>query len=226
MSGVQASDGVLRGFGGELLKKLIRSVKSLQKGDIGKIVSKRIKEFKVLGTKPAPELFKELCFCILTANFNAERGIKIQKELGRNFLEDKEIELALRLKKAGHRFPNTRAKYIVEARKHKNILKDAIKKTGSEHELRDYLVKKVKGIGYKECSHFLRNIGFYNCAIIDFHIVDILRDHKLINPVKTMSKKIYLHIESVLSKLAKKLGLTLAELDLYLWYLETGKVLK
>ena len=208
------------------MKKLIRSVKDLQKGDIGKVVCTRIKEFKALGTKPAPELFKELCFCILTANFNAERGIKIQNELGNNFLEDKEIELALRLKKAGHRFPNTRAKYIVEARQHKDILKDVIKKAGNEYELRDYLVNKVKGIGYKECSHFLRNIGFDNCAIIDFHIVDILRAHKLIEPVKTMSKKVYLRIESVLSSLARKLGLTLAELDLYLWYLETGKVLK
>jgi len=208
------------------MKKLIESVNTLKRSDLKSVIDNKIVEFKKLGTKPASELFKELCFCILTANFNAERGIKIQKELGGNFLEDKEIELALRLKKAGHRFPNTRAKYIVEARKHKNILKDAIKKSGSEHELRDYLVKKVKGIGYKECSHFLRNIGFDNCAIIDFHIVDILRDNKLIKPVKTMSKKIYLHIESVLSKLAKKLGLTLAELDLYLWYLETGKVLK
>jgi len=208
------------------LKKLIASVNSLKKGDIGNIVSKRIKEFKALGIEPAPELFKELCFCILTANFNAERGIKIQKELGENFLEDKEIELALRLKKAGHRFPNTRAKYIVEARKHKNILKDAIKNIGNQSELRDYLVKKIKGIGYKECSHFLRNIGFDECAIIDFHIVDILREHKLIEPVKTMSKKTYLHIESILRQLAKKLGITLAELDLYLWYLETGKVLK
>ncbi len=208
------------------MKKLIASVNSLKKGDIGKIVSKRIKEFKALGIKPAPELFKELCFCILTANFNAERGIKIQEELGDNFLEDKEIELALRLKRAGHRFPNARAKYIVEARKHKNILREILSSIGSQHELRDYLVKKVKGIGYKECSHFLRNIGFDDCAIIDFHIVDILMEHKLIEPVKTMSKKTYIHIESVLKKLAKKLGLTLAELDLYLWYLETGKVLK
>ncbi len=208
------------------MKKLIRSVNVLKRSALKSVIDKKIVEFKKLGIEPAPELFKELCFCILTANFNAERGIKIQKELGENFLEDKEIELALRLKKAGHRFPNTRAKYIVEARKHKNILKDVIKSIGNQSELRDYLVKKIKGIGYKECSHFLRNIGFDDCAIIDFHIVDILREHNLIKPVKTMSKKTYLHIESILKQLAKKLGLTLAELDLYLWYLETGKVLK
>ena len=41
-----------------------------------------------------------------------------------------------------------------------------------------------------------------------------------------MSKKKYLEIEGLLRKIAGKTGLTLGELDLYLWYLETGKILK
>jgi N-glycosylase/DNA lyase len=41
-----------------------------------------------------------------------------------------------------------------------------------------------------------------------------------------MTKKRYLEIEAVLKKIAEKLDMSLAELDLYLWYLETGKVLK
>ena len=208
------------------MKKLIKSVEDLKKSPIKKLVDERIQEFKSLGRKSVDELFKEMCFCILTANFSAERGIKIQKALGMEFLEANEEELALRLKEEGHRFPNTRAKYIVEARKHKDILDETSRNAGSEHELRKYLAEKVKGLGYKESSHFLRNIGYDNCAIIDFHIVDILRDHRLIDEVKTMSKKQYFKIEGVLNILAKKLGLTLAELDLYLWYLETGKILK
>jgi N-glycosylase/DNA lyase len=36
----------------------------------------------------------------------------------------------------------------------------------------------------------------------------------------------YLEIENFLMKIAKKLNLSLAELDLYLWYIETGKILK
>jgi N-glycosylase/DNA lyase len=208
------------------VRKLLNKVNALKKSGIKDIIDGRIKEFKSLGRKPVDELFKEVCFCILTANFNAERGIKIQKALGKDFLEAKEEELALRLKEQGHRFPNTRAKYIVEARKHKDMLREAIKKAGSEHGLRDYLAKKIKGLGYKEASHFMRNIGFDNCAIIDFHIVDILEEHALIKKVKNLSNITYLHIESVLKTLADKLGLTLAELDLYLWYLETGKILK
>jgi len=43
---------------------------------------------------------------------------------------------------------------------------------------------------------------------------------------KTMTKNKYLKLEHLLESMAEKLNLTLAELDLYLWYLETGKVLK
>ena len=92
--------------------------------------------------------------------------------------------------------------------------------------LREWIVKNVRGLGYKEASHFLRNIGFDDYAIIDFHIVDILTDHKIIKKPKTLTKGKYLEIEDLLRNLANKTGLTLAELDLYLWYMETGKILK
>ena len=88
------------------------------------------------------------------------------------------------------------------------------------------MVNNVKGLGYKESSHFLRNIGFDDYAIIDFHIVDVLVNYNLINKPKTITKKKYLEIENVLKRLAKETNLTLAELDLYLWYMETGKILK
>jgi len=49
---------------------------------------------------------------------------------------------------------------------------------------------------------------------------------KLMNDIKILNKKTYLKIEEKLRTIADKLKLTLAEFDLYLWYLETGKVLK
>ncbi|MHA2326793.1 MAG: 8-oxoguanine DNA glycosylase, partial [Promethearchaeota archaeon] len=91
---------------------------------------------------------------------------------------------------------------------------------------RDWIVKNIKGIGYKEGSHFLRNIGYNNLAIIDFHIIDLLVKSHLIEKPKTLTKKKYLEIEELLKLIGKKLKLNLAELDLYLWYTETGKVLK
>ncbi len=208
------------------MEKLIEAVEKLKKSEVKTTVEHRINEFKELGKKPNKEIFSELCFCILTANFNAKRSIKMQEEIKNGFLTLTESQLSEKLKEFGHRFPNRRTQYILEARKHKDSLKETIESFGAGNELREWLVENVKGIGYKEASHFLRNIGFNNLAIIDFHIIDILAKHKLIERSKTLTKKKYLEIEQVLEKLAEKLNLNLAELDLYLWYMETGKVLK
>ena len=208
------------------IRKLLGSIENLKNSEVKSLVDAHMREFKENGRKPSKEIFKELCFCILTANFNAERSIKIQEEIGDGFLTLPEPQLAEKLKELGHRYPNTRAKYIVEARKYKDSLKEVINSFNDENELREWLVKNIKGIGYKEASHFLRNIGFTNFAIIDFHIIDILAKHKLIEKPKTLTKKKYLEIENLLKEIGKKLKLNLAELDLYLWYIETGKILK
>ena len=207
------------------MKKLLESIEILKGSDVGTLVNARVKEFKEIDRKSSDEIFKELCFCILTANFNAEKCIKIQKEIDGGFLTLSEKELAKRLKKLGHRYPNTRARYISDSVKYNDSLKDVVLSSSGE-ELREWLVKNIKGLGYKESSHFLRNIGFDNFAIIDFHIVDILVKYNLIKRPKTLTKKRYLEIESILKEIAKKLDLSLAELDLYLWYIETGKILK
>lgn len=207
------------------MNELIKQIQSLKDGEIGNLIQKRIGEFKELNKKPSDELFKELCFCILTANFNAEKSIKIQNEIGECFLDNSEEELAKKLKNLGHRYPNTRAKYISESRKCKESLREVIQ-FNDKKKLREWIVNNVKGLGYKEASHFLRNIGFDDFAIIDFHIVDILVKHDLIKRPKTLTKTRYLQIENLLRTIGKKTDLTLAELDLYLWYLETGKILK
>ena len=147
--------------------------------------------------------------------------------MGNKFCTMDEARLAKKLKMLGHRFPNARAKYIAEARKYRVDLNNVIS-TCSSFDIREWLAENVKGLGYKESSHFLRNIGVTDLAIIDFHIIDILVKHKLIKrpKSKTLTKKKYLEIERVLANLAAKANVTLAELDLYLWYMETGKILK
>jgi N-glycosylase/DNA lyase len=207
------------------MKRLLDFVEDLRRSEVKKLVNARVKEFEEIGKKSS-EIFKELCFCILTANFNAEKSVEIQKEIGDGFLTLPESRLVKKLKELGHRYPNTRAKYIVEARKYKNSLKGIVESFDDENKLREWLVKNVRGVGYKEASHFLRNIGYKNSAIIDFHIIDILAKHELIKKPKVLTKRKYLEIENLLKKIAKKLDLNLAELDLYLWYTETGKILK
>lgn len=198
------------------MKQILEQIKKLKKSGIKAQVDARIKEFKELGKKSNDEIFKELCFCILTANYSAEGGIRIQKAINDGFLTLSEPELVTKLKEHGHRFPNMRAQFIVRAREHKdNLVLD-----------RDWLVKNIKGIGYKEASHFLRNIGFCDCAIVDFHILDSLVNAGLMKRPNTMTKKIYLEAENILKKIGKEAGLNMAQLDLYLWCTETGKVLK
>jgi len=206
------------------MQNLVNQVKELKKTKIKEIINNRIAEFEQAGKSSFSRIFSELCFCILTANFNAERGIKIQEKINEGFCSLPKEKLALKLKDLGHRFPNARANYIIEARKIKDKLKEIINNNGGK--AREFLVENVKGLGYKEASHFLRNIGKRNLAIIDFHILDILEANRLIKKPKSLSKSNYLEIEIKLKELAGKLNLNLAELDLYLWYLETGKVLK
>lgn len=162
----------------------------------------------------------------MTANFNAQRSIDIQNKVGKGFHGLSQTQLSKKLRSFGHRFPNMRAEFIVEARKHKKKISALLASGLHEHNIREWLVKNVKGLGYKEASHFLRNIGMKECAIIDFHIIDLLAGSGLIKKKKPVSKRMYLETEKLLKKIALKSKLNLAELDLYLWYLETGTVLK
>jgi N-glycosylase/DNA lyase len=205
---------------------LLMSIEALKHSKVKNIVDARIRQFKQMATKPSEELWKELCFCILCANYTAEGSIRAQKTIGDGFLNIAENELAQKLKVLGYRFPNVRARYIVEARKYIDSLKDVIVSFSGEAQLREWLAKNVKGIGFKEASHFLRNIGYSNLAILDFHIINVLVKHRLIEKPKTLTEKRYLELEMLLRDIAEKASLTLAELDLYLWYMETGKILK
>ena len=173
---------------------LINKIKSLKQDNIGNLVNQRINEFKNIDKNSNSELFKEMCFCILTANFNAEKCIKIQREIGDDFLKLSEESLANKLAEFGHRFPNTRAKYILESMKYADSLKNIMDL--SNEELREWLVNNVKGLGYKEASHFLRNIGYNDFAIIDFHIIDILVRNNLIERPKLLSKSSSIKVTS------------------------------
>jgi Thermostable 8-oxoguanine DNA glycosylase len=95
-------------------------------------------------------------------------------------------------------------------------------------ELREWLVKNVLGLGYKEASHFLRNIGRNDgLAILDRHILRNLKRLGVIQSIpKSISRKYYLDIEQRFSKFADDLGIALDELDLVFWSTETGEIRK
>ena len=207
------------------METLVYTVEQLKKSEVEALIKKRINEFSDIKHGSINDIFKELCFCIMTANCGAEKCIEIHEKIN-DFLNLSQPQLAEKFQDLGYRFPNVRSKFIVEAREKIKTLNEIIKLNGNEIELREWLVKNIKGIGYKEGSHFLRNIGYKNLAIIDFHILDLLTQHELIKKPKNLTKDVYLEIENILKSIAEELNLNLAELDLYLWYLETGKILK
>jgi N-glycosylase/DNA lyase len=162
----------------------------------------------------------------MTANCGAKKCIEVQQKINDGFLTYSEDELKLKFKEFGYRYPNIRAKYIIEARGFLQDLECQLNSNIDEAELRDWIVKFIKGLGYKEASHFLRNIGYRNFAIIDFHIIDLMVSYSIIEKPKALTKKKYFEIETMLKEIGDKVNLDMGKLDLYLWYIETSEVLK
>ncbi len=202
---------------------IIKDVEKL-KEEIGETVERRMKEFESMRKESNEKIFEELAFCILTANSSAMMGIKAQEEIGKGLVYLSQEELQKKLKNTGYRFWRIRTKYIIEARwlipKIKNLF------DMDEFKAREYLVKNVKGIGYKESSHFLRNTGAKNLAIIDRHILRVLHSYGIMEIPGYLTPKKYIEIEGKERKIAKRLNMSIGELDLYLWYMKTGKILK
>ena len=133
-----------------------------------------------------------------------------------------------------HRYPNARARYIVASREflreHCNLrLRKKLRSFECRYERRDWLVREkgIKGLGYKEASHYLRNIGFKGYAILDKHVLNCLAELKIIDdpkPPNTRAK--YLTVEEKLNKLTEMTKIDFDELDLVLWSMKTGVILK
>lgn len=205
------------------MDSIIKRTDSIPK-NTKQLISKRLSEFSSFENKGNEEWFSELCFCILAANSKQKTAEIIERSLNSKLLTIPQEELAQFIRNNKHRFHNNKAKYIVEARKYKNI--KSILKDKPEIESREWLVKNIKGIGMKEASHFLRNTGSTGLAILDRHIINIMREHNLIEKPKFLTPKVYLEIEKTFNYLAKQMNMSLAELDLNLWFLKTGEVAK
>jgi len=133
-----------------------------------------------------------------------------------------------------YRFNNVRPAYIIHSRNYlKNTLsfrlKDKISAFKNKSELRDFfaLNKDIKGLGYKESSHFLRNIGFKGYAILDKHITHSLVEFNVIENFNIpINDKLYPEIEQKMRLFSNEIRIPMDELDLLLWSRRNGKILK
>ena len=89
-------------------------------------------------------------------------------------------------------------------------------------------MKNIKGLGYKEASHFLRNIGRgEDLAILDRHILKNLALLGVIDEVPSSpTKRLYLEIEEKMAAFSRQTNIPMGHLDLLLWYKEAGEVFK
>ena len=214
--------------GVENLAAIVIELKNNKK--ISEQVENRITEFLSINEKDTYAWFTELAYCILTAYSSAENGqLCVDALCDCGALLDGSLDEVIDvLKVQGHRFANRRAEYIITARSIAPTLKKTIQQFDNTNSARKWLVEEVKGLGWKESSHFLRNIGYLNVAIIDRHIISNLIEFNLIpdQSRKGLTKRRYLEYERILLEIAKMAGLKMGEMDLYLWYRKTGKVLK
>jgi N-glycosylase/DNA lyase len=193
-------------------------------------IDNKLLEFKGIRDRSDSEIFEELIYCILTVQSSARsagRAIERLKVKGLLFRGSaREVERALK----GVRFAKTKAKRIINARRLFSSVRGMVIKTklpADPHAARSYLAEEVDGMGYKEASHFLRNIGYQGLAILDRHVLRGLYDLEAIDEVpRSLTKKRYLAIERLYFDLARKAGICPEALDLVLWSARTGEILK
>ena len=184
-------------------------------------------------TKDDCRIFEELCFCIFTANTSAEMGLKAVDAV-RNVLANGTADEMTRRLEGVYRFNNVRPAHILHTRTYLKSslnfeLKKKIKSFTNKNELRDFfaLNRDIKGLAYKEASHFLRNIGFNGYSILDKHIINSLHEFGILETNdKPKNAKDYLEIEQKFIDFSKDAGIGIDELDLLLWSRMNGRILK
>lgn len=200
-----------------------------------KQIISRLNQFESILEKGSnKDIFKELCFCLLTPQSNAEMCGKTIEGLVKSkvLFEGGEKEIRKYLSK-GVRFGTckipgqNKAYYIRMARKYQNNI-GGIVRACNVYSAREWLVKNIKGMGYKEASHFLRNIGLGgNIAILDRHILKNIKALGVIKKLpETLSRGKYLDIEKKFINLSIKIKIPVSHLDLLFWSEETGIIYK
>lgn len=199
-----------------------------------RLIRARLNDFqKIIRTADDNRLFEELTFCICTAGASAKMGLKSVDAM-RDILPNGSLSKLRKRLDGVHRYPNARPTYIIHTREYLKReydfkIKDLLKSFEDPIERRDFLAKNknIKGIGYKESSHFLRNIGFSGYAILDKHILNTLYELKIIkSPKPPTTREQYVEIEDKLKEFSNNLGIHIDELDLLLWSEKTGEILK
>jgi len=197
-------------------------------------IQSRLAEFEEVGRSAADErLWEEMVFCIFTAGASARMGLGSIEAVRDLLARGTQNELAAALRRK-HRYPNSRSGYVVVTREFLEgdcgmRLRERLEGFRDPLERRDWLARerRIKGLGYKESSHFLRNVGYRGYAILDKHILRCLAEVGVIaSPQPPSTRARYLAAEESLRGFAREMDVDFDELDLVLWSMKTGEILK
>ena len=191
----------------------------------GEEIRNRLLEFKETFQKADDlQIFHELSFCILSSGVGPKIAGQCMRAMGEKLAEGEEDELLGRIE-AIHKYAENASRYIVFTREylkeeHGFLLKSLVSSFEDRVERRDFFAKNpgIKGLGYMQASHFLRNLGFSGYAILDRNNLASLFELGIIGETKyPLTKKRYLETESLMTEAAHELGISPDEFDLLLW---------
>ncbi|MGE3800921.1 MAG: DNA lyase [Candidatus Kapaibacterium sp.] len=189
-------------------------------------IRERLRQFQEV---PQEEYLFELLYCLLTPQSKAANAEQVIARLRSEGFPEQMVDPVPLLRDPAHyiRFHNQKGRRILLVWERWDEIFEVIASNRSSSDKREWLVENVNGLGWKEASHFLRNIGHLDLAIIDRHILKhLLRSGAIDQIPKTISKKTYVELEQKFVRLASSHGLELQELDLLFWSLEEGSVRK
>lgn len=146
-------------------------------------------------------IFEQAIYCFLTPATKSDSAEKTYNDL---FFEDyfykaSEKEIAQCLRKPPYiRFHNQKARRLFWWREHGGDIIKYMLDLHDAFQKREFLVKNVTGLHYKESTHFLRNIGMSdNLVILDRHILNFMRDVQLLPDNFNQLSKNYLKWEKL-----------------------------
>lgn len=162
--------------------------------------------------KTKKEVFYHLCFAIcapqttFVSNRQAVEELKAIDFYCAGAEEERLWSITRRV-----RFYKNKARYLIQMRSRFDEIYKKIRSTSSGKELRSYLVTELKGVGMKAASHFCRNYGFQDIAIIDVHIL------KFLESKTPKNNREYLQMEDLFTSIAENMGLPPVVLDALIW---------
>ena len=190
-------------------------------------IRERLAQFEAV---PAAEYLNELFFCLLTPQSRAAHAEQVMAKLRAEGFPERTVDPVPYLRDPGHyiRFHNQKSQRLLEAAARGPEIRAVLTSSLDAQAKREWLVANVKGMGWKEASHFLRNIGHLDVAIIDRHILKHMLRTCAIDaiPKSIGTRRVYLELEDRFRALAASAGLSLQELDLLFWSYEEGSVRK